>query len=172
MQDRNLSKDSTIYNYKLLKRVRYPKLYTLPYLTLPIAAFAWGIVHKHPFVLVCSIVIVFVIHELFMKLLFKQAIVKSPKVWAFRMQFPWLGLVPNQHYSLSGFVTANAQLFFVPIIFMACAYPWIPLYTLLHIAFFHIWVLLPRIIVLAKFRKHRSIGLIKINRQDTSCYSP
>ncbi|WP_248929123.1 hypothetical protein [Paenibacillus hamazuiensis] len=172
MNERQLPKESTIYNYRLLTRVRYSTVYRYSYLGLLAACFAYDLYQKDPLRLPICIFLTALVHHWFIRLLFKMKEERTPlKSWSYHAALPWIGLVPDQYYSLSKFKKNNLQLFWVPLLIIACTYPWVSTSTLLHLIGVHIWLLAPRFLILLRFKKHTKIGLIKINPQDTSCYT-
>lgn len=171
MNDRNLSKDSTIYNYRLLKRIRYSPFWTFSHLGALLGFYVFDIIRLDPFRFPASLAVMALLHHLLMHLLFIMKEEYNPDFWFLRFRFPWFGMAPDNYCPLSKCRQLGIQLLWIPFLLAVCIYPWISLSSIIHLAIAHIWLVLPRLALLYRLRKHSKIGLIKIGVQEISCYT-
>ncbi|WP_159888061.1 hypothetical protein [Paenibacillus puerhi] len=169
--ERSLSKNSTIYNYRLLKRIHHKPLMHYAYWLCTVLAWigALLLIDPLPFGLVLFGVPVF--HAIFLRLLLQIKESYVPRSWRWSLRLPWFGYAPASYISLSKVGRLHSQLFWVGLLVLACLYPWIGDRLLLFSVFLHVWILLPRLLLLFLLRRHRAAGLMKINERDTSCYA-
>jgi hypothetical protein len=168
---RTLSKNSTVYNYRLLKRIHHKPWHQYVYALFTVIAWiiALLLLDPLPFGLVLFGMPVF--QMIFLRILLQTKETHLPKSWHWSFRSPWFGYVPANYMSLSKVGRLHTQLFWIGLAILACLYPWIEVRTLAFATFLHVWILLPRIMILLLFHKYQEIGLLKINERDTSCYA-
>ncbi|TBL68995.1 hypothetical protein [Paenibacillus thalictri] len=171
MREQQVNKDATIYNYRLLKRLRYPMMYTYVYIGLLGALYAADLFRMDPVRLPACFAFVAASHYGVIRLLFIMKEERAPQAWSLHLRLPWVCLIPDNYYSLNKLAKLHQQLFWVPMILLTCLYPWVSSLTMLYLLVSHLWLALPRILVFYLFRKHIQSALIKISAQDTSCYA-
>lgn len=169
--ERSLSKDSTIYHYRLLKRIHYKPFFA--YMFWPVAAIIplLSFFLIHPAAVLSGIVVVPVLHAFIIQLLLRTKERYAPKTWKWSMRFPWLGYVPDSYIALAKACRLHLHTLWIVFIIIGCFYPWMSPMYLVYLLFIHIWLLLPRLLLLFLLRKHRSNGYLKLNDNDTSCYA-
>jgi len=64
----------------------------------------------------------------------------------------------------------HLHLLWVTAVICGCFYPWVSIDLIAHLLFIHVWLLLPRFVIMFLLRKHSENGYLKLNEQDTSCY--
>ncbi|MEK8133047.1 hypothetical protein WMW72_34730 [Paenibacillus filicis] len=169
--ERTLSKNSTIYNYRLLKRVHHKPWHQYLFALLTILAWIYALLLTDPLPFGLVLFGIPIFHGIFLRILLqtKESLIPGSWRWSFRL--PWFGYAPFSHISLSKVRRSHIQLFWIGLAMLACLYPWIDTHTFIFAVFFHVWILLPRFTIILLFRKHRAVGLLKINERDTSCYA-
>ncbi|SDE52839.1 hypothetical protein SAMN02799630_05681 [Paenibacillus sp. UNCCL117] len=169
--ERTLSKNSTIYNYRLLRRIHHKPLHHYAYWLLTVLAWICALLLLDPLPFGLVLFGIPILHMIFLRLLLQTKEGYTPRSWHWSFRMPWFGYAPAGYISLSKVGRMHNQLLGVGLLILACLYPWIELYTLLFAAFLHIWLLLPRFTILLLLRKHKATGLLKINERDSSCYA-
>lgn len=165
-----LSKESTVYHYRLLKRIHYSTILNLIYWGILVSMLAWELIHLRPYAMLLGIAFLPLLHALLIYLHITLKEKRPLTHWQFRFRLPWLGLAPTNHIGLKRFRGLQMQVFWVTIMIIGCFYPWAPL-DMISLLFVHLWIFLPRLIILFRLRKHSTRGFIKLNDKDTSCYS-
>lgn len=176
MKERNLSAESTIYNYKLLKKMPYPLPYRLAFiLLLGIAALSlftvYGLLSLAA--LACSYILVQALHLALIRLLLKTSGYTAMRgKWSLHKHFPVNGFLPDGFAAAAPFRRLHNHLLIVGTAVIGLLYMWVPSLYFYALLLIHAWVLLPRFIPLLLFRKLKKPGLIKCNAQDMSYYIP
>lgn len=171
MREQQLSKESTVYHYRLLQRIHSNKVYFGIYWSLIAALYIWDLIHLQPFFLPIGLIIIPFLHTLLIYLYYKLKEKRKLAHWMHQLRLPWIGFVPTNFIALHRLMRLHLQLLWIPVVISASFYPWVSLDLIIHIIFVHFWILLPRFIIFFRFRRHIENGLLKINEQDTSCYT-
>ena len=169
-QESNLSKQSTIYSYTLMRRI-YHSLYkiVLYYLSLILVIF-YKFEPSHWLPLLVSYPLVLILHTLLIRAYFLFTIGMAMRGCSYRWGIFWSGFLPEGHASVRLVTKVQLHLFFIGLALILILYPWIPGTWLIHITIFHCWMLFPRLWMLLRFQPYRKNGLVKITSKDTSCY--
>jgi hypothetical protein len=171
VREQQLSKESTVYHYRLLQRVHQNKWPQRLYWGLLAAVYVWDLFHLQPFYLLCALTAIPALHTLLIILYYKLK-EKRPLVgWLFQTRLPWIGYAPTNYIAMRRFTTLHLHILWISIVICVCFYPWLPLDLILHLLFVHLWIWAPRMVLLFRFRRHYESGYLKINEQDTSCYT-
>ncbi|NOU98352.1 hypothetical protein GC093_34800 [Paenibacillus sp. LMG 31456] len=171
VREQQLSKESTVYHYRLLQRIHTKRIYFGLYWGVVAALYIWDLIRFQPFSLVIGLIIIPLLHTLLIYLYYKLKEKRRLANWLFQLRLPWIGFVPTNYIAMRRLMRLHLQLLWIPIVICACFYPWVSLDLILHLLFVHFWLLLPRFIIFFRFRNHLENGFLKINEQDTSCYA-
>ncbi|MBP1153455.1 MULTISPECIES: hypothetical protein [unclassified Paenibacillus] len=169
--ERALSKDSTIYHYRLLKRIHRNPLYLYIYWSVLAIVTALSLFLLEPVPTLAGFVSVPILHAFILRLLLQTKEGQAPKSWRWSLRFPWLGYVPRSYISLAKVCRLHLQALWIIIVILGCFYPWLAPVFLAYLLFIHVWLLLPRLLLLYLLRAHMSNGYLIINENDTSCYA-
>lgn len=169
--ERALSKDLTIYHYRLLKRIHYQPFYSYVFWPVMVIVPILSFFLLHPAAVLVGIVGVPVLQASIIRLLLQTKERHAPKTWRWSMRFPWLGYAPDSYISLAKVCRLHLHTLWIIIIILGCFYPWSSPIYLVYLLFIHTLLLLPRLLLLFLLRKHISNGYLKINDNDTSCYA-
>lgn len=169
--DRTLSKESTIYNYRLLKRVHHKILHHYAYWLLTVLAWICALLYINPLPFGIVLFGTPLVHAVFLHTFHRTKEGEAPKAWGWSFRMPWFGYTPGNYIALAKVRRLHNQLFWIVLVILACFYPWLSTGVLLFAVFVHVWLLLPRFMVLFMLRKYKAKGFVKINPKDTSCYS-
>lgn len=165
--------DTTVYNYTLLSRIGCPPWMQWLYYLIPVmaAAYMWLAAGRKDWLAFgFSLVLVQALHYLIISV---QAAVRREgylKKWSFSLRGLWFGLLPNGNTPVRRLWDTQLHLIGIGTAFLVLPYPWLSGSTMLYLWLFHIWLLLPRLIMLLAFLKKSRSGLVKINGHDTSYY--
>jgi len=171
VKEQQVSKEASVYHYRLLSRIHYNPLYLKAYWGLLLLAVVWDFIRWHPLPMVISILTIPLLQTLLIYLYFTLKEKRPLRAWTVQFRLPWFGYVPSSYISLERLQKLHLHLTWVTIVICGCFYPWLPLDLIVHLVGLHLWLLIPRYILMFKFRSNRAVGYLKINEADTSCYA-
>lgn len=168
-----LDKESTIYNFTLIKKVRHRPIPLLLYGILPLPVAVFLSISVSPWSLlsfIAGLLLLPLLYSLLTKLYVKLLGSEQGGAWSFAWRLPWLGLLPNQHFPFRAVTRIHHQLLWIGLAVICCLYPWIDRGHWLSLLALHIWFLIPRYWIFFLLRRSKKPGLLKINDHDTSYY--
>ncbi|WP_028551882.1 hypothetical protein [Paenibacillus sp. UNC451MF] len=171
MREKQISKESSVYHYRLLQRIRYKQAFIIAFWCLPGIAYVWDLIRWHPLPMLLSVVLIPLLHTLIIYLYFTFKEKRPLHQWGIQYRFPWIGFVPLGYFALYRMLNLNLHLLWVTAVICGCFFPWVSFDMILHAMFIHLWILLPRFILIFLMRHCMEDGYLKINEQDTSCYA-
>lgn len=167
-----LSESSTVYQYKLQRRIPIHNHHVMIYAAamllavvlftfieqslMPMLSFLLGFILLH-FIYFCITLLDFVVRD-------KQQL----RNWKWRMQWPWFGLLPTQIISVRAFSSVHMSLSIIGLAFIISLLPWITPLFFIQLLFLHAWILLPRFIVI--MLRIPPTDLVKLDRERISHY--
>lgn len=169
-KERHISQNSTIYTFTLVKRVHHTAVFLAIWWVLAFAMLFWELSHTRWIGFFAALLIVPVAHALLIALILRKQAGLQRHEWRWSFQPPWFGLIPVSYAALPKVRTLELQLFFIMLVLIGCLYPWLALESLIVAVFVHLWVTLPRLGLLWRFRSYQEKGYMIINEKDTSCY--
>jgi hypothetical protein len=170
VKEQQLSKESTVYHYRLVQRVHHKITFTVMYWAIAVLYFISDLIILQPFPMILSWVLVPLLHTLLTFLYFKLKVKRPLSQWELQFFFPWIGYSPLNYIAMRTLLRLNMHLLWTSIVICCCFYPWVSLTFLTHLLFVHFWILMPRLVIFFRFRRYRESGFIKVNVADTSCY--
>ena len=171
LKDKAISKNSTIYNYRLLKRVYHNRIIVWAIWALPVCLLVLDLRLRYSVLpLLLGLAAVPLAHTLFIRLLYTMKEGRAPRGWLWSWDQPWLGTVPGSYISLSKLLGIQLHLFWMTLVIVCCFYPWTSPIALAHILFVHLWIMLPRFIIFFRMRRFTAEGYLRISKKETSCY--
>ncbi|MEK4371496.1 hypothetical protein [Paenibacillus sp. FSL R5-0473] len=164
---------ATFYQYRLLKKKAIARSVIYSYLCLPVImllfnllAFSWtGL-----FFFVLAGPITIWIHYVIARTILLLVRTSYAKRWRWNMRMPWLGYIPDQHFSFRMFVRVHLNMSWIGLCIITVCLISSPLSFTLSLIFWHLWLLGPRLYVVMVLSRERKDGLIKLNEQDVSYY--
>lgn len=169
-QESNLSKQSTIYSYTLMRRFYHSIYKIVLYYASLILLLLYKFDSSHLFPLLVSYPLMLIFHTLLVRAYFHFTIGMAMRGWSYRWGIFWSGFLPEGNASVRLVTKVQLHLFFIGLALILIMYPWIPATWLAHLTIFHCWMLLPRLWMLFRFQPYRKAGLVKISSKETSCY--
>lgn len=168
--DRNLSKDSTIYTYTLLKRVRHSLPISCTLWLIALIPLVWDLYRLQPAFFFISFIALPILHVLLITVIGKLKSDQGLRQWRLSFRVPWFGFAPIGYVALSKIFSLHLQVFFITLVVIGCFYPWLPQELLAQLLYLHLWLMLPRLFILWRFRSFRHTAYLIVNSKDTSCY--
>lgn len=174
MYKTELNKDATIYTYTLLSKVHSRLWFICLYGSLPIICFLYEIVQRFDFIFILTLPIGFMLIHVFYVVIIKLYLKYSAQMrihpWTILIRLPWIGYLPKEPLFLHQHWKLQIHLFAAGLAIISCLYPWVSPIVLGNLFFSHVWIMLPRFIILFIFRRQGATGIVKINTSDTSYY--
>ncbi|WP_127489465.1 hypothetical protein [Paenibacillus ehimensis] len=177
-RDRTLSKDSTIYTYRLLKRVHYKPILFQVYWILTVSLFIGAAIAisfvSLPAGLIgvpAGVIGIALVQTLLLRLLLRTKEKHAPQAWSWSSRLPWFGYAPETYIAMTKVRRLHFHVLWIVLVLLGCLYPWLSPSLLGFLVFVHLWLLIPRLIIIFLLRKHSSSGYLKINENDSSCYA-
>ncbi|GIP24861.1 hypothetical protein [Paenibacillus sp. J22TS3] len=166
---------ATFYQYKLLKKVIFPRPFVVTFLLLPLFCVLTTIIAIH-WTSVFSFVLAFPV-ILWFQLAISRAVLiivihSHRKRWEISYKLPWIGYVPDQHVSYRTFLKVQLHTTWIGLCLIAILFPWSPLSFAVNMIFWHVWIMLPRYYGFLLLWRQPKGGMVKLNEQDISYYMP
>jgi hypothetical protein len=175
MKERGISTESTIYNFSLIKKISYSRLYISFYCLTFIFFMVLNVAFFHIkglLMLLLAIALVQLLHYIIVRLLLAieaRSSVQGP--WKINWSLPCVGYLPINFISNRLLAKIHFHLLLIGTVCIGLLYAWVPANFFFYFLFTHMWVLLPRFIVLWNFKRLSKPGLIKFNNRDASYYT-
>ncbi|UOK63765.1 hypothetical protein MT997_03260 [Paenibacillus sp. OVF10] len=163
---------ATFYQYRLLKKGYRPQCH----LQLSVSAGHHALIQSTcilldwPLLFVLAGPITIWIHYVIARTILLLVRTSYAKRWRWNMRMPWLGYIPDQHFSFRMFVRVHLNMSWIGLCIITVCLIWSPLSFTLSLIFWHLWLLGPRLYVVMVLSRERKDGLIKLNEQDVSYY--
>ncbi|MFD2611578.1 hypothetical protein [Paenibacillus gansuensis] len=175
MQDRTQEgKESTIYQYQLIRRIRHSLFFTGLYPALLVTYIFYSILThgwNNIIWLGISAGSVLLVHSIGIYLLCWRNGERLRGCWKFQFQLPRFGWVPATSYTrLDRFRHMFVQLFWLGLFLFAALSPWAAHHAAMHGVVLHLWVLLPQLTLLLRCLRQPGSYLIRFGIRETSIY--
>lgn len=168
------SKAVTIYQYQLVQRFPIKTKDNIIYvLLLLIAAILFIAIDKSLAQLVSLLLGFLFIHLIYVGIIVLDLTMRHRhpwRHWAWRWQFPWVGLLPKQTMAMGTFAAMHWRLLAIGLAIICSLLPWASPLLIGQLLFLHLWMLLPRFIIIL-FCHVPATDLIKLERKRISHYS-
>ncbi len=165
--------NATFYQYKLIKKWNITRLWFWTYLLLPVIAlaaemyfFSWESIGFW----VLSFPLVLWIQFVISRSVLIMTVNHLRKKWRFQFQYPWIGYLPDQHMSYSTFRRVLLHTTWIGLCFTAVLFMWLPVSFSVSLVVWHVWLCLPRLLILLRLFRQRKDGMVKLNKDDVSYY--
>jgi hypothetical protein len=170
--DPSFSTETTIYNYRLLKRIPHTFYMRVIYLGLLLPLLAKDAIVGSWWLFLISYPLVLLAHILVVWIYFYFTVGGGMTGWSFQWGIFWNGFLPEGRASIRLVQKVQLHLLWIGLVLLGGLYAWLDSMLWVNLLFFHLWVILPRIFILVLFRPFRKNGLIRISSSDSSCYLP
>ena len=174
MPDRSLSKESTVYNYTLMKKITVQLPWVALYGLILAAAAVFFPFHYGPHggrAVLCAFLAMPFLHYMIIRCFIGLSGRLKNQEWGFRLALPWFGYLPTGYITFSSYCSVFRQTLVIGAASACLLYVWLPaVYTWVLLAI-HLWLMVPHILLLLRFRKFKSNrGLLRISSKDASYY--
>ncbi|WP_424768589.1 transposase [Paenibacillus sp. sgz302251] len=165
--------NATIYQYQLVKRkIIRSELIQSHLLTLAILLAFLMLVYKMDglFAWLFGFVVVQVIHISIILLTFIRVDEAADRKWTWGISPPWVGFKPANDIKFILFRRVHRHLFWIGLCAIALLYPWIKESLLISIVGWHLWFIIPRLLLSFSFRKQQKDGILRLQAREASYY--
>lgn len=165
--------NATFYQYKLIKKWPITKAWFWTYLLLPVVAliaevfyFSWESIGFW----LLSFPLVLWIQFVISRSVLIMTVNHLRKKWRFQLHYPWIGYLPDQYMSYSTFRRVLLHTTWIGFCFTAVLFMWLPVSFSISLIVWHLWLCLPRMLILMRLMRQRKDGMLKLSREDVSYY--
>lgn len=164
---------ATIYQYQLIKRkVVRPELVQSHILTAAIllgfqllmygmnGLFSW----------LFGFAVIQLIHLIILLLTFIRVEEAADRRWVWGITPPWFGFKPANDIMLMLFRRVHRHLFWIGLCAACLLYPWVSQSLIISVVFWHLWLIVPRLILSFSFRKEQKDGVLRLQKYEASYY--
>ncbi|MDQ0091722.1 hypothetical protein J2T12_005162 [Paenibacillus anaericanus] len=165
--------NATFYQYRLLKKLLFPKALIMSYLTIPfiwLAAEMLFISWTSIFFFILSIPVALWIQYVISRSVLIVVSQVNRKRWKFSLHLPWIGYMPDQFISYAVFRRVHYHSAWMGFCIIAILIPWSPVSFTFSLFFWYLWLMTPRLFALIGLRDQPKDGMLKFNEQDLSYY--
>lgn len=173
MKSAETESQATFYHYTLLKKKVLPKslIYSLGilpiiWLTAETVFISWTSI----FFFLLAIPVILWIQYVISRSVLMIISHSYRKRWRFSRQMPWIGYSPDQYISYPVYRQVHLYFAWIGCCIIGILIPWSPVSFVLSLFFWHLWLMIPRLIVLATLRGQRKDGMIKITGLEIAYY--
>ncbi|MBH5320749.1 transposase [Paenibacillus sp. GSMTC-2017] len=166
-------KNATIYQYQLVKRVFIHSELIISHLITGAIFVAFQMLFYQMdglFSALLGFAIVQFLHLLILLLTFIRVDEAVDRQWIWRINPPWIGFKPANEIKLSLFRRVHRQLFWVGLCLIALLYPWLSASMMISLVCWHMWLIVPRMLLSFVFRKQRKDGVLRLQTKEASYY--
>lgn len=165
---------ATFYQYKLIKKINLNTPLQRLYLSLPILIIILETIFLSPWSLLYIIVaapVIFWIQYVISRSVLLISGHPIHKKWALSFKLPWLGYMPDQYISYRIFRKVQLHNFWIGLCIAALFILWSPPAFTVSLISCHLWLLLPRVYALVRFKQEDKEGMLKFISTDVSYYT-
>ncbi|MEO3947941.1 hypothetical protein [Gorillibacterium sp. CAU 1737] len=174
MPELTLSKESTYYQYTLLRKLHVPRFFGPLYgmvLTGLCALVVARFEREGLYAAGGALLGVPLLHVLIARL-YRRLSKRTPDVWGFRFRFLWGGYLPVSYCPYRRCLRVLNQLSFLGGALLALLYVWAPPVYAASGLLVHLWIILPHYALAPIFLRLKPGGLIRYGSHEVSYYMP
>ncbi|MFD0717103.1 transposase [Paenibacillus sp. GCM10027626] len=164
---------ATIYQYQLICKITIHKRILWVYLILAVAFCTWELIQYRldgAVAMGLGLLIIQPIHFIIIRLTLRRVDVSDYRRWGWRFTPPWIGYTPIAYIELALFRKVHRHLLWLGLCAIGVWYPWASKPLMIAMVSWHVWLLLPYIILLYRLRPMRPEGVIKLQEDNLSYY--
>lgn len=165
---------ATFYQYKLIKKINLNTNLMRLYVTLPLLVVVLETIFISPwsvFFMIVAAPLIFWIQYVISRSVLLISGHPIHKKWRLSFRVPWLGYMPDQYISYRIFRKVQLHNFWIGFCIVALFILWSPPAFTVSLISCHLWLLLPRLYTLSRFKRENKEGLLKFISTDVSYYS-
>jgi hypothetical protein len=175
LKDQKLAANSTFYNYTLIKKIVYTRSLILLSLYFNLFLLVCDVVYFHLEGLLAYLIglpVIALLQFILITIVLYATNDPSRRFWKISFYLPCIGYMPHGYIPLKSLYRIHAHLLLVGSAVIGIIYIWIPAAYFNSFMFIHLGLLLPRLIILLRFKNLKPSGLIRFNEKDASYYTP
>jgi hypothetical protein len=175
LKDQKIAQHSTFYNYTLIKKIALSRGFVLFCLYFNIFLLSCDVIYFHLegiMAYLIGIPAIALLQFILITIVLQTTNDSSRKHWGFRTILPCIGFLPSGFVALKSLYRVHAHLLLVGSATIGIIYIWIPASYFNSFMFIHLGLLLPRFVILWKFKHLKPSGLVKFNEKEVSYYTP
>lgn len=166
-------KNATIYQYRLVSRkiIKPELIYShmiIAAIFLGFQMLAYG--KDGLFSWLFGFAAIQLFHILILLLTFIRIDEAADRQWIWRITPPWVGFKPANDITLMLFRRVHRHLFWIGLCAIAVLYPWIKPSLMISLICWHIWLIVPRLILAFSFRNYPKEGILRLQFKEASYY--
>ncbi|PZD94891.1 transposase [Paenibacillus sambharensis] len=172
-REQQLNRNATIYHYQLIHKINIPQEVMASYMSISLIfglfqflMYQWSGLLSW----MLGILIIQVVHYLIIRLTMIRVDEPDDRRWSWRSTIPWIGYVPVQMVDHGLFRKLHRHLLWFGLCMIAVIYPWAPEPYMVSLICWHLWTLMPRLVILHKLRKNRRDGVLKLQSNEVCFY--
>ncbi len=165
--------NATVYQYQLVKRkIIRPELIQSHLLIAGILLAFQMLMYEMDglFAWLFGFVIIQIVHIVIILLTFIRVDEAADRKWIWRINPPWIGFKPANDIKLSLFRKVHRHLFWIGLCAVAIFYPWVKSSLIISVVSWHLWLLIPRLMLSFSFRKEDKDGILRLQFKEASYY--
>ncbi|QYR21696.1 transposase [Paenibacillus sp. sptzw28] len=166
-------KKATIYQYQLVRKipVRKELLWSHYVIAFILIVFQIAMYQFDGFIaIVLGISCTQLVHFIIIRLTLLRVDIPDSRRWGWRLTPPWVGYIPIAHIELSVYRRLHRHLLWLGLATVCIVYPWANEAQMISLISWHLWFLIPRIVILRRLRKFSRDGILKIQSKEINCY--
>ncbi|ANY66555.1 hypothetical protein BBD42_08865 [Paenibacillus sp. BIHB 4019] len=164
---------ATIYQYQLVKRkIIRPEL-VQSHILIAVIFVAFQLLmygRDGLFSWLFGFAVIQVIHLIILLLTFIRVEEAADRRWVWGITPPWFGFKPANDIKLQLFRRVHRQLFWIGLCGTGILYPWISESLMISIICWHLWLIVPRLLLSVAFRKQKKEGILRLGKYEASYY--
>jgi hypothetical protein len=175
LKEQKIAQHSTFYNYTLIKKIWFTRAFSLFCLYFNIILLGCDVIYFRLEGLIAYLIglpAIALLQFILITIVLQTTNEPSRKHWRMNIQLPCVGYLPNGFVALKSLYRVHAHLLLVGSAVIGFIYIWLPASYFNSLMFVHLGLLLPRLIILWKFKSLKPSGLVKFSETDVSYYTP
>jgi hypothetical protein len=174
LKDQKIAENSTFYNYTLIKKIPMTRTFLLFCLYFNIFLLSCDVIYFRLDGLIAYVVgipAITLLQFILITIVLQTTNDSSRKHWGFRTSLPFIGYLPSGFVALKSLYRIHAHLLLVGSAIIGIIYICLTPAYFNSFMFVHLGLLLPRLVILWKYKKLKPSGLVKFNAKDASYYT-
>ncbi|CAM4518160.1 hypothetical protein FHS16_006151 [Paenibacillus endophyticus] len=166
-------KNATIYQYQLVKRTIIRTELIQSHILIAAIFLAFQVLMYQMdglFSWLFGFAVVQIIHIAIILVTFIGVDEAADRKWIWRIAPPWIGFKPANDIKLLLFRRVHRHMFWIGLCTVALLYPWVKESLMISIVSWHLWLLIPRLLLSFSFRKEQNDGVLRLESKEASYY--
>lgn len=164
---------ATVYQYKLIRKttIRTELVHSHVFIAAIFLAFLTAVYRMDGLLAwLLGFVLIQLVHMLLMLLTFVRVDEAIERKWQWRIMPPWFGFGPANDISLRLYRRVHHTMFWIGLCVIGLLYPWISEALLIGCICWHLWFLVPRLLVSFSFRRENKDGILRLGLYEAFYY--